>query len=264
MEIIKSKIFLNSNLKIFFSFSLLFLLYHVAEYWIIFQNNVLLFFIFQILFFVAAFFLGNWYSRNGLATWRLTLSSKIAKRALAGIILGVLLYAIPFILALLLKIESISEIPPIAEIVKNSLPFAIGVFFTSFSEDILTRGLIFSHFRKKMKPVFLILFSASVYLLNHIYRLNDGFETLSYIFLLGIVFIIPLLNSKDLWITGFMHWAGNVFFYISHEVIKVEENSSVMSYNTLFSLTLLLMIPLVWMITKKIKPTNKFQKNQAN
>ena len=264
MKILKTNPFRNSNLKICCSFALLFLLYHIAEYWILFRNNILLFFIFQILFFVASFFLGNWYSDNGLAAWRLSVFPKIYKRAFFGIILGIFLYAIPFLLALILKIEVISEIPPTAEIVKKSLPFAIGVLFTSFSEDILTRGIVYAHFRKKMKPVFLILFSASVYLLNHIYRWSDGFETLSYIFLLGVIFILPLLNTKDLWTTGFMHWAGNLFFYISHEVIKIGGENTVMSYNTLFSLTLLFMIPLVWLITKQLNPVSYFQRNQAN
>lgn len=264
MEITKSKVSLNSNLKIFCCFLLLFFLYHTAEYWIMFRNNVLLFFLSQILFFVSSYLLGNWYSGNGLMAWRLPLHSKIYKRALLGMVLGIFLYAIPYVLAMILEIEFISEIPTITTILTSSLPFAMGVFFTSFSEDILTRGLIFAHFHKKIKPMFLALLSASVYLMNHIYRWGDSIETLSYIFLLGIIFIIPLLNSKDLWVTGFMHWAGNIFFYISHEVISVQENSAVMSYNTLFSLCLLFLIPLVWLITKKIKPISDFQKNQAN
>lgn len=197
--------------------------------------------------------LGNWYSGNGLKAWMLPLRASILKKAFFGIILGVFLYAIPFGLALLFKIESIVKIPPFVEILKTSLPFIIGVLFTSFSEDILARGLIYSHFHKKIKPVFLIILSAAVYLLNHIYRWSDGFESLSYIFLLGIVFMIPLINIKDLWVTGFMHWAGNVFFYISHNVIITSDNSSAVSYNMLFSMNLLLMIPTIWWITRKFR-----------
>ncbi len=251
MHLLKQKLSLNSNQKIFFCFLILFLVYHIAEYWIMFHNNILLFFIFQFLFFALAFVLGHWYSGNGLTAWRLPFKPKIIRRALLGIVLGVLLYGIPFMLALILRIETIAETPSGLEILKNSLPFAFGVFLTSFSEDILTRGVLFAHFKGKIKPIFLVLFSALVYLLNHIYRWNDGFETWSYLFLLGIIFMIPLLHSKDLWTTGFMHWAGNVFFYISHEVILVRETSGALSYNVLFSITLILMIPVIWLVTRK-------------
>ncbi len=226
-------------------------LYHIAEYMIMFKNNIPLFFTFQILFFITALILGRWYSGNGLTAWGLPFSKKILKNIVLGLFLGTLLYGIPYGLALLLGFEKINTFPSISTILKISLPFALGVLFTSFSEDILTRSLIFFHFKGKINPILLVLISATIYLLNHIYRLNKGFDVLLYIFFLGIIFMIPLLNTKTLWMTGAMHWAGNVFFFISHEVIQVQESDNLFSYNYLFSICLLIMIPLLWMVTKK-------------
>ena len=251
-DYLKSKFIFNKGVKISISFILLFLLYHTAEYMIRFKNNIPFFFTFQILFFITAIILGKWYSGSGLAAWGLPFSKRIWISIILGVLLGVLLYSVPYCLALIFGIEKIIYFPPTPVLLKNSLPFAIGVLFTSLSEDILTRGLIFAHF-EKLKPLFLAILSASIYLLNHIYRLNGGWDVLLYIFLLGIIFIIPVLNSKNLWITGAMHWAGNLFFYIGHEVIKVQEKDGFLGYNYLFSICISLMIPLIWMITRKFK-----------
>ncbi len=242
---------LSSSSKLLLSFLILFSAYHLAEYMIMFRNNPVLFFTFQILFFISAFVLGNWYSGKGLAAWGLPFSKRLFSPLIFGILMGILLYGLPFTLSLFLGIEKITTIPSFGVVVQSSLPFAIGVLFTSFSEDILTRGLIYAHFSRKLKPEYLILLSASIYYLNHIYRLNDGADVLAYIFLLGLIFMIPLLLTRDLWITGAMHWAGNLFFYVTHEVIQTQPGNSSISYNSFFAICLLFMIPMFWILTRK-------------
>ena len=237
-------------LKLILSFVILFLLYHAAEYMILFENDVTGFFIFQTLFFVAAFALGNWYSKEGLAAWGLHFSAKLFKPLFIGILSGIVIYAIPYYLSLAIGIETIIKVPGLSEIVKTSLPFIFGVLFSSFSEDILTRGLIYKHFNHKLKPLYLILLSATVYLLNHIYRLTSGPETILYLFLLGIIFVIPLMQTNRLWFTGGMHWAGNSFFFVSHNAIQMESNNNGLSPNYLFAICLAVFIPAIWFLLK--------------
>jgi membrane protease YdiL (CAAX protease family) len=227
-------------------------LYHAAEYNIVFKNNVIGFFAFQIIFFVIALLLGNWYSLNGLTAWGLPFSKSIFTLLLYGIILGIVVYAVPYLISITFGIEKMVHVPDRAAILKASVPFAFGVLFSSLSEDVLTRGIIYACFNNKMKPGWLILISATIYLLNHIYRLDDGIESLLYIFLLGIVFIVPVIHTKNLWLTGGMHWAGNTFFFVSHSVIQTEENNQFLSPNLLFAICLALFIPIVWFLTKKI------------
>ena len=222
---------------------------------LLFENSIPLFFTFQILFFIGAGILGKWYSGNGLAAWGLPFSKGILKSIIFGVLLGLFLYGVPYCVALYLGIERITVFPSFPTIVQNSSAFAFGVIFTSLSEDILTRGLIFAHFNRKLKPIFLVLLSASIYLLNHIYRLNDGLDVLIYIFLLGIIFMVPMLTTRNLWVTGAMHWAGNVLFFISHNVIQVQENVEFFSYNYLFSICMVLMVPMIWFITRKYYTT---------
>ncbi len=240
----------SNTLKIVLAFVILFALYHLAEYMIVFKNNVLGFFIFQLLFFLSAWLLGNWYNKSGLKSWGLPFSKRIFKNIFIGILLGVLLYAVPYVVSLALGIETIVNFPDITTLLKLGLPFALGVLFSSFSEDILTRGLVFTYFNKKISTLALILLSASIYLLNHIYRLADGMDTLLYLFLLGVIFIIPLVNTKNLWLTGSMHWAGNTFFFITHNVIQTETGNDFISANYLFSIWLVLFIPAIWFLSK--------------
>jgi uncharacterized protein len=238
--------------KIIISFAILFLLYHLAEFLILFKKSTLGFLIFQLLFFTAAYILGNWSNKTGLSFWGLPFSKKILKYSLIGIPLGIVLYAITFLSSLVLGVEFITGMPDLTAVIETSLPFILGVIFSSFSEDILTRGIVFRLLKDRLKNVWIILISSGIYLLNHIYRLNDGYDTLLYIFLLGIVLIIPLIYTKNLWVTGFMHWTGNCFFFVTNNAIQTDTNISLIKPNLLFAFWIMLYIPIVWLICKKL------------
>jgi membrane protease YdiL (CAAX protease family) len=237
--------------KVLASFVVLFALYHAAEYFILFENNIPGFFACQGLFFVAAWMLGNWCAGNGLAGWGLPFSRKIGLYFVVGALLGISLYATPYFVSLLFGIERVVKVPGMQDVVKTGLPFAFGVLFSSFSEDVLTRGLPYSALAGRVSPFLLTILSAGIYLLNHIYRLGDGADTWLYLYLLGVVFIIPVLFTGQLWITGFMHWAGNTFFFFSHNVILTETNEAMLSSNYLFSISLAVFVFVFWLIFKK-------------
>lgn len=239
--------------KIIFSFVILFVLYHLAEYMILFKNSITGFFVFQLLFFLSAWILGNWIQKNGLGFWWLPFSKLKVKHVQIGIVLGVILYAVPYIISLSVGIEILSEIPPWTDVLKASIPFVFGVIFSSFSEDILTRGTVFRLLNGKIKSGWIVCISATVYLLNHIYRLNDGLDTLSYLFLLGFLFMIPLIFTKNLWITGIMHWFGNAFFFVSHNVIQTKSNLNYVTPNQIFVFWILILIPIIWYFFRKFK-----------
>ncbi|HNV27508.1 MAG TPA: CPBP family intramembrane metalloprotease [Cyclobacteriaceae bacterium] len=239
---------LSNTAKILFIFIILFGLYHAAEYLIVFQNNAAGFLLVQFAFFVTAYFLGRWYSGDGLSTWGLPLKGR--KNFLVGVACGVLIYGASYLVSIHTGVESITKVPDWITVVKASAPFAFGVLLSSFSEDILTRGLVYAHFKNKLQPIWLVSLSAIVYVLNHIYRLGDGIEPILYLFLLGVIFFIPLLRTKNLWLTGFMHWSGNTFFFIFHNVIQTESSSDLISPNYLFSICLIFFIPIVWFVSK--------------
>lgn len=238
-------------LKILISFIVLFVLYHSAEYMLLFRNSVGGYFVFQFFFFLLAWILGNWNKKNGFSFWGLSFSNLKIKHFFIGILFGTILYGVPYLITLSFGIEFISKIPPWTDILKASIPFTFGVIFSSFSEDILTRGTVFRLLNNKIKTGWIILISSTLYVLNHIYRLHDGLDTLSYLFLLGVLFFIPLMMTKSLWITGFMHWSGNSFFYITHNVIQTNNNSSDVSPNQIFIIWIFILIPIIWYLFRR-------------
>jgi membrane protease YdiL (CAAX protease family) len=130
--------------------------------------------------------------------------------------------------------------------------FVFGNFFSSFSEDILTRGYVYHHLNKRISTTAIICISAAIYLLNHIYRLKDGPQAWTYLFMLGVLYVIPLLLTKRLWFTGGMHWAGNCIFYFTHEIIKADSVPNKISPNYILLFCTIVIIPIVYLLIKRL------------
>jgi membrane protease YdiL (CAAX protease family) len=243
----------NKNFLTFIAgFIILFLLYHMAEYMIVFKNNSLGFLIFQGLFLFFAWKIGEIQFQNGLNAWGLKVNKKMFLQLLMGLIIGVIIYATTFLISLLAGTEKIVLIPSLTSSINLFFLFVFGNFFSSFSEDILTRGYWYAHFYTKINNHLLILISALIYVLNHIYRLSDGLETYLYLFLLGILFMIPLLKTKQIWTTGGIHWAGNCTFYYTHEIIHVQNVDRVISSNYILTFVLFLTIFILLTLQSKL------------
>ncbi|HVX50153.1 MAG TPA: CPBP family intramembrane glutamic endopeptidase [Chitinophagaceae bacterium] len=244
---------MNKYVKPAACFIALFGLYHAAEYFIVFKNNSIAFLLLQVLFFITAWLLGKWYAHNGLRAWALPFNKKAVYNILPGVLMGLILYAVPYFFNLLTGIEKVTSAPGFAQIMSSAIPFAFGVLLSSFSEDILTRGILFAAMDEKNKGVLFIVLSSAIYLLNHIYRLTDGPAAWSYIFLLGVVLAIPLMFTRTLWFTGGMHWAGNVFFFTSHNTIQTTTAANALiAPNYVFALYMLLFIPFIWAVSRRL------------
>jgi membrane protease YdiL (CAAX protease family) len=91
----------------------------------------------------------------------------------------------------------------------------------SIAEDILTRGYLFAHL-KTLKPAVWVLLSSVIYLLNHIWRLDDGFAVLTYLFILGVVLAVAVCITKSLWLAFGIHWGANIAFESTNSIINLE------------------------------------------
>ena len=242
---------MKNTLTVLSGFFILFILYHGAEYMIVFQNSALGFLSFHLAFVMAAYLIGKWQFGKGLQTWGFIIGKKWSIQLLAGCITGVLLYSVTFCIALKSGAEQIQYTPPADKIPGVFGLFVFGNFFSSFSEDVLTRAYIHKHFHHRWNAILLTVFSAVVYVLNHIYRLTDGFETISYLFLLGILLFIPFIKTKQIWLTGSIHWAGNCTFYFTHQIWKTTGRATGISPNYIFCLVLMVCIIIAIVLPKK-------------
>lgn len=241
----------TSPVKIFTGFLVLFLLYHFAEYMIVFKNSPAGFLGFQLLFFVAAWGIARWQGFKGFAAWGLDGRKNWLLHLLVGMLMGLALYGLAFLIALKTDAEKITAIPDFSSISSSLALFVFGNFFSSLSEDILTRGYVFRHLKGKVSLLVIVFASAFIYTLNHIYKLDKGFELLFYLFSLGLVYIVPVVVSGRLWFTGGMHWAGNCLFFYTHEIIKTDNGNGSVSFNYLLAFLSLLFIPLVYFLHRK-------------
>ena len=229
-------------LKILVGFIVLFCLYHGAEYAILFKNSTAGFLGFQFLFFLAAWLIARWQFRTGLSAWGLDTRKYFRVHLVAGMLMGILLYGITFSISLAIGAEEIIGKPNYGAAIFPFLLFIVGNFLSSFSEDILTRGYIFKHLSGGANPLLILFISAAVYLLNHIYRLDNGGETRLYLFVLGVLYVVPLIVTKRLWFTGGMHWAGNCFFYFTHGIIKTQDGQNPFTANFILVVCALMFI----------------------
>jgi membrane protease YdiL (CAAX protease family) len=236
----------------FAGFLVLFFLYHAAEYFVLFNSNPALFLGIQFVFFIAAHFIAKWQKCNGITAWALQLSKGWWLQMLMGMVAGIFLYGLSFYISSIINRQTIQPLNLSAESLNPFFLFAFGVFFSSLSEDILTRGYLFRHIRAKTPSGLFIFTSALIYLLNHIWRLHDGWQTITYLFLLGIVFAIPLVYSNRLWFTAGMHWLGNATFFFTQNILQSSGGDDRVSPNGVFIVCILFMIPVCYLLLPKL------------
>jgi len=86
----------------------------------------------------------------------------------------------------------------------------ISTFIASAAEDILTRGLVMRAFpRLGRHPVFILL-SASLYVLNHVHRLQNGPVEWIMLFCFGLAYAAALWRTGTLWAALGLHWGWNL------------------------------------------------------
>ena len=250
----------DKSIKFFTGLLVLFVLYHGAEWFVLKQYNPALFLLLQLCFFVAAFFIARWQGFKGLSSWALKPSAGWFLQWTTGMIMGIFLYGFSFYIAGLVNGNFPVTIPPFSSFIKPLLLFAFGTFLSSLSEDILVRGYFFRHIRPKVPSGLFIGFTSIIYLLNHIYRLGEGWQTLVYLTLLGILFAIPLVYTERLWYTTGMHWMGNVTFYFTHSILVSGDNAGNVSPNLVFIICILFMLPFQYLLFPRLS----FMKSQES
>jgi len=237
--------------KAIIGFIALFGCYHAAEYMMLFKNSPAGFLAISLLFFVLAWLLAKWQGLPGLSAWGMVFQKKAWEQLGTGLAVGIIVYTLYTFSSFLLDIERVKEIPPTGVFVSQFFLFALGTFFSSLTEDVLTRGYLYRFFNGKMNPYLLILFSSLVYLLNHIYRLTEGPAFWSYILIIGFFLMLAMVRTGNIWLTLGLHWAGNIIYHSTHSVMHTVNGQGKFPGPILYVLFLLLLIPATWYITKK-------------
>ena len=232
-------------------FAWLFACYHAAEYFVIFNYKPQFFLLLQGLFFASAWLIARMQGYQGLTAWGIIGKKSALKNLATGLLAGGLVYTIYFICSVTVGFENVIHIPAARDFAGPFLLFTFGTFFSSLSEDVLTRGYVFRHIGHALSTPLLTTISALVYVLNHIYRLQDGLLVWTYLFIIGIFLMLALVRTGNIWLTLGLHWSGNIVYQTTHQVIETNSTVSGNQGMLLYISFLLLLIPLTLLLSKK-------------
>ncbi len=204
-------------------FVFLFLVYHIPE---LLQDNfqkhsILILELGMLLFTILAFFVGKQKFRNGFKTFGLVDFRKYWSNLTKGLFLGIFIATLANLIPFWLKWNEIAIQFKWHQIILQTLLFAVGTLFPSLAEDILTRAYLKAFWPEKWNVKWLVFFSASVYVFNHIFRLNKP-DVLVYLFVLGLLLMWSLTATGTLWLTLGIHWGVNIAFQFFTNIVDMK------------------------------------------
>ncbi len=198
-------------------FLILFFIYHFPEFFSAFWVMAT----FKIGFLIIAFILARIQGWKGLGGYGLGFTHRWVSNLSKGLLAGLFFFSLSIFVSMQLGYEKITEIKSFKNVI-NQLPMILLMTaIPSIAEDILTRGYMYAHL-KFMKPIWWILLSSIIYVLNHIWRLNDGPAVLMYLFILGVVLAFAVWIAKSLWLAFGIHWGANIAFESGNSIIHTE------------------------------------------
>lgn len=217
------KLSVKKNLFTFGGFGILFGLYHLPE---VFQNHyqqplIWLLESGMLLFVLVAYFIGKRKYKNGFRTYGLFAFRKHWSNLVKGMVIGICIIILSNLVPVGLQWYKISIHLEGEQLLFQSLLFAVGTFLPSLAEDILTRGYVMAYWPIRWSRNFLILFSAGVYVLNHIFRLGKP-DVMLYLFVLGLVLMWVFVATGSLWLTLGIHWGGNIAYQFFANAVSFE------------------------------------------
>lgn len=191
-------------------FFALFSIYHFPEFFSEFWIAAT----FKIGFLVAAFLIALAQGWKGLGGYGLGIKGKWGWHLLIGILTGLGFFTLYFFTSITMGFQTLIASETLDTIFKSLPLILLMTAIPSMAEDILTRGYLYAHLGKWMSPFSWVILSSIIYVLNHIWRLNDGPAVLSYLFLLGMVLAVAVQLVRSLWLAFGIHWGANIAFEV--------------------------------------------------
>ncbi|MFJ5714570.1 CPBP family intramembrane glutamic endopeptidase [Neobacillus sp. NPDC093127] len=220
------------RLKAFLGFIVLFAVYHASE---IVGNNPVLILSCFLFFFVVAQIVAKLLGENGISSFGMQRHKGASRNLLIGYLLGFLFYSGSMIVSIMTGKIVFEGIFSIQQIVLPLLGMIFLTFLSSASEDILTRGYVFKYLSPKISMRALVVVSSIVYVLNHIWRINDGYTQWIMLFLMGLTYAIPFAITRSLWFTIGCHWGWNTVSLFKGQIghmsdLKIIDNTTDWTY----------------------------------
>ena len=213
----------NSYPSIIIGFVVLFLLYHLPEFFQRHYNQPLLWLLElgMLIFVIVAYYIGLRQKGIGLQAFGLKDFGFYKRNLFVGLSAGILLATLSIYITTSVGWNKLVIDGSFGHIAVTTVIFILGTSLPSLAEDILIRGYLFAHWPKNGNKIYLVIFSAVLFSLNHIYRLNRP-DVMLYIFLLGLITMTCLVATNTLWLTFGIHWGTNIGYQFFNNVLSVQ------------------------------------------
>lgn len=208
----------QSPISVILGFAILFAVYHFPEFFKAFWIAA----VFKIGFLLVAYFVARAQRLRNLGGFGLNFHEGWWGNLLKGLLFGLAFYIIFVILSIILDYERIAAPVSFVELAKKLPLILLMTLFPSVAEDILTRGYLFAFLKRKVGSRGFVLISASVYVLNHIWRYKDGAAVLCYLFILGLALAYAVWYTRSLWLAFGIHWATNIVYESTAPLLKTD------------------------------------------
>lgn len=238
-------------------FLILFIIYHLPEFF----NEFWLMAVCKIGILPVAFMIARAQGWAGLGGFGLSIKNKWLFTIVAGLFTGLIAFTLAILATIKLGYGVIDKIEPIQFFIQQVPMILLMTFFPSMAEDILTRGYLFGHL-KQLRPFVWIIISAIIYVLNHIWRLDDGLPVLTYLFVLGIVLAFCVAIKKSLWLAFGIHWGANIAFELSGAGIKLTTREYPDVSNWMLAAVWALLFVILFFVYRKTLSDNNYEKNK--
>lgn len=251
----------NNYFSFLLGFIVLFAVYHFPEFF----DEFWIMAVFKIGFLLVAFGIAVWQGGKGFGAYGLALKKSWFMNLIKGLVIGIFAFALSTWLSTILGYEKITEIPTIMAVFQALPMLLLMTAIPSVAEDLLTRGYLWRHLQHKVSGQNWVLLSAAVYVLNHIWRLDDGAAVLTYLFFLGLLLAFTVWKTKNLWLAFGIHWGSNIAFESTNGLIKTESLADG-AQSTWILAAVWAFIFISFLIFEKIqaKPTGEMTENDNN
>ncbi|MDD2305949.1 MAG: CPBP family intramembrane metalloprotease [Prolixibacteraceae bacterium] len=206
--------------NVLIGFAILFSVYHFPE---VLQNHyqkplILLFESCMLLFTFLAFIIGKQKFKNGFRMYGLWGFRQHLGNLAKGLIIGIFISVFANLIPVWFGWNEMFVHFDLNQILLQTLLFAVGTLLPSLAEDLLTRGYLKAFWPEKWNRNGLILLSAVVYVLNHIFRINKP-DVMLYLFILGLFLMWAFIATGSLWLTLGIHWGSNIAYQFFTNVV---------------------------------------------
>lgn len=142
---------------------------------------------------------------------------------------GVLLAGLTKVLALLIgakfgvyAIGPAAAAPGFLSLIPVVALALVSTFIPSIAEDIITRGFWWRVPEDALRGVGFVLATSTIYVLNHVYRLENGPVEWVMLFCFGVPYAVAVVRTGSLWAAVGVHWGWNLTNALLGSFVTVE------------------------------------------